>query len=226
MPQTPLFTVITPSRGDRPNALANAVASVGRAAAAADLPPSAVEMLIGYDGVKGPRIHGYDFATFFDLPYDGNFGNAIRNTLLKAAKGTHILLLDDDNEFTPEAFITYMKGLEHDMQIARIDVSRAFDIPTLPRPGTKDSIIRQGNIDPLCLCMTRELMIVRCDGWGGKGGYESDYINILRYWRRAASVLVHDAVVGIYDAGAGLDENGMNQRQQASTVPPHMRDKE
>ena len=35
----------------------------------------------------------------------------------------------------------------------------------------------------------------------------------LRYSRRARKVLVIDELVGIYDAGRGLDEHGMNARQ-------------
>lgn len=218
MDQTPLFSVITPSRGDRPRALALAVGSVAVALAQAGLAPGAVEMLVGYDGVRGPRT-GPDGAPsppwvrFFDLPRGGNYGNPARQTLLRAARGAFLLLVDDDNALAPGAFITYMEGLEHEMQIGRIDVSRAFGKPFLPEALPGREIIRPGNIDPLCLCLARELVVVRCGGWRPEGGYESDYLNILRYARRARSIRHTDALVGVYDAGAGLDPGGLNPRQ-------------
>ena len=70
------------------------------------------------------------------------------------------------------------------------------------------------NVDPLCLCLSRELVLVRCGGWESGGGYESDYLNILRYHRRSAKTVVIDDLVGIYDYSAGLDEQGINPRQK------------
>jgi len=209
--------------------------------AAQGLPPGGVEMLVGYDGVRGPRNGPQgepapDFVRFFDLPRDGNFGNAIRQALLKAARGRFVLFVDDDNALTSEAFNIYLQGLEHEMQIGRIDVSRAFDKPFLPEditeempalmPGDKPGsvLIRQGNIDPLCLCLSRELVCVRCDGWRGEGGYESDYLNILRYSRRAHSVRQTAQLVGIYDAGCGLDDAGLNPRQHLLAGPKSRKD--
>lgn len=220
-PDEPLFSVITPSLGARPRALFNAMHSVARAVeqAGAALPPGGLEMLVGFDGVRGPRRgpdgqQAPDFVRFFDLPFDGNFGNAIRDTLIKAARGRFLLFLDDDNALAPEALALYLAGLGHEMQIGRIDVSLAFDKAFLPEPAADRDIVRQGNIDPLCLCLSRELVAVRCGGWRGEGGYESDYLNILRYWRRAASVRVITDIVGVYDAGCGLDAGGLNSRQQ------------
>lgn len=57
-------------------------------------------------------------------------------------------------------------------------------------------------------------MLTRCGGWAAEGGYESDYANILRYRRRARSFLLLDEVVGVYDAGRGLDPGGLNPRQR------------
>ncbi|BBD09131.1 glycosyl transferase family 2 [Desulfovibrio ferrophilus] len=222
--QPPLFSVITPSRGNRPLALAQAIASVDAAAAyaIAELPPAGVEMLVGFDGVKGQRTSpdGHpapDYVRFFDLPHDGNFGNAIRDTLLRAARGRFVLFVDDDNALTPEAFSLYLQGLEYEMQVGRIDVSRAFDKPFLPEDAPGRELVRQGNIDPLCLCLSRELITIRCGGWQGEGGYESDYLNILRYARRARSIRRIDQLVGIYDAGCGLDDTGFNSRQLKQT---------
>lgn len=221
MDTTPLFSVITPSRGTRPRALALAVDSVARAAARAGLASGAVEMLVGYDGVRGPRT-GPDGAPappwvrFFDLPRGGDFGNPARQALLRAARGAFLLLVDDDNALAPGAFEVYSAGLDHEMQVGRIDVSRAFAKPFLPEALPGRELIRPGNIDPLCLCLSRELVAVRCGGWRPEGGYESDYLNILRYARRARSIRTTEALVGIYDAGAGLDEQGLNRRQAAA----------
>lgn len=55
---------------------------------------------------------------------------------------------------------------------------------------------------------------MRCRGWEHEGGYESDYLNIRRYARRARGIVRIDDVVGVYDAGRGLDAAGMNPRQR------------
>ncbi len=98
------------------------------------------------------------------------------------------------------------------MLVARIDVSRAHNIPFLPVPEEGKPLIRPCNIDPLCLCLSRELVVVRCGGWQGER-YEADYRNILRYARRAVGMEIVDDIVGIYDAGRGLDSGGLNFRQ-------------
>jgi hypothetical protein len=100
------------------------------------------------------------------------------------------------------------------MVVARIDVSRAFDKQYLPEGEPGEAWVRQCNIDPLCLCVSRELALTRCGGWGDAGGYESDFLNIARYFRRACSVAYCRRIVGVYDAGRGLDPHGDNPRQQ------------
>jgi hypothetical protein len=139
-----------------------------------------------------------------------------------------LLLLDDDNVLTPQALASYLPLLEAESPpeiiIGRVDTSRAFDVPFLPRPAPEGTdpatdAIRQGNIDPLCLCLARELVLVRCRGWADEGGYESDFLNIRRYFRRARGVVRLDALVGVYDAGRGLDPEGLNLRQRRLAAP-------
>ncbi|SDB48016.1 hypothetical protein SAMN05660653_02361 [Desulfonatronum thiosulfatophilum] len=105
----------------------------------------------------------------------------MRNTLLRRAKGEKVIFLDDDNVLTPIAFLTYLKHMGCEMLIARIDTTRAFDQPFLPVDLPGKSLVRQGNIDPLCLCLSRELVCVRCRGWESKAGYEADFLNILHF---------------------------------------------
>ncbi len=216
-----LFSIITPSRVDRPKALAQAVASVEAAALEAErlglMRREQAEHLVGFDGPGGTRPRISLPGRCVDFPRQGNFGNHIRQHLLRAARGRHVLFVDDDNALLPGALAAYFPHLENEFLVARIDTSRAFDVPHLPRPGSApgdaDSAIRQGNIDPLCLCLSRELVVERCRGWGSEGGYESDFLNIRRYYRRARGVVRIDDVVGVYDAGRGLDEQGLNERQ-------------
>jgi len=227
MPVEVLFSIITPSVGTRPLALAQAVRSVEsameHAAEAAALAPESVEMLVGFDAVEGRRpdspLRGL---RYFVLPRPSGrtcgFGNHIRNILLRAATGRRVLFLDDDNILTPQALALHMRHMEADMAIGRVSTSRAFDVPFLPRPAPEGAdpaadAIRQGNIDPLCLSLSRQLVVTRCGGWADEGGYESDFLNIRRYFRRARSVVRFDGMVGVYDAGRGLDEGGQNQRQ-------------
>jgi hypothetical protein len=211
-----LFSIITPSRGDRPEALSNAVASVERAVARAGelLPAGGVEMLVGFDGIKGQRVAAPEWVRFFDLPRDGDFGNVIRDTLLKASRGERVLFLDDDNALTEEAFVVYLAHPDVELVIGRIDTSRAFDKPYLPEAVPGRDIVRQTNIDPLCLCLSRDLVVNRCRGWSSEGGYEADFVNMVKYSRRARSTVAVEDVVGVYDAGAGLDDGGKNFRRQ------------
>lgn len=235
MPHTPndpvLFTVIIPSVGTRPRGLAQAIASVEAAlgrASALGLKPSQVEVLVGFDGRDGQRPESsLPNLRFFVLPRPAGmtcgFGNHIRHILMGQARGRHLLLLDDDNALTPEAFAHYLPHLDADLVIARVDTSRAFDVPFLPRPAPEGAdpavdAIRQGNIDPLCLCVLRDLALVRCQGWADEGGYESDFLNIRKYFRRARHVVCIEGVVGVYDAGRGLDAGGLNPRQQRLSV--------
>jgi len=230
-----LFSVITPSRGDRPRALTQAVrsveAAVAFAQARAGLDPARVELLVGFDGVDGERPESaLAGLRFFVLPRPGGvqsgFGNHIRQALMHAALGRYLLLLDDDNTLTETALASFLAQVEAqqapDLIIGRVDTSRAFDVPFLPRPAPEgasgpDAVadaIRQGNIDPLCLCVSRELAVVLGRGWTDEGGYESDFLNIRRYHRRSRRAVRIDAVVGVYDAGRGLDPQGLNPRQK------------
>lgn len=213
MAVTPLYTIITPSAGKRPNALGYAIDSVYKAMSYASLTERDVEMLVGYDGVHGEAVRSYPFVRYFKLPRDGNFGNGLRHTLLKAAKGSRILFLDDDNAFTPQVFAVHGRYPDSEMVIARIDVSKAFSCPFLPQIIEGRELVRPTNIDPLCLCLSKDLVLARCGGWNIYEGYESDYKNIVRYYRRAHNVELTDDVVGIYDAGRGMDPQGLNRRQ-------------
>jgi len=230
MPSEPalLFTVITPSIGTRPRALAQAIGSVEAAVAFAQahagLDPAQVEMLVGFDGKDAERpASTLANLRFVVLPRPAGivsgFGNHIRDALMEAAHGRYLLLLDDDNMLTENALASFLPHLEQEMIIGRIDTSRAFEVPHLPRPAPEGAdpvtdAIRQGNIDPLCLCLARELAVVRGRGWADEGGYESDFLNIRRYHRRARGVLRIEDVVGVYDAGRGLDAGGLNERQK------------
>lgn len=214
----PRYSVITPSRGDRPLALGLAIDSVRRAVEHAGFNADDVEMLVGFDGVKGERVRPDTFIRWHDFPRDNDYGNAIRNFLLRAARGRRIVFLDDDNALTPEAFLIYEAHPDADMLIARIDVSRAHKTPYLPVLDDGREMVRQSNIDPLCLCLDRELVVVRCDGWQGRH-YEADYRNMFRYYRRARNVQVTDRVVGIYDFGCGMDTGGLNFRQLRKDTP-------
>lgn len=208
------YSIITPSRGDRPNGLRQALSSIMAAADVAGLPSDEYEILVGFDGIKGEQVLTAPQIRYYTFPADNDYGNGIRNGLLKAAKGRRILFVDDDNTLTPQAFLVYEKFKNIEMLVARVDVSRAHDKPWLPVIEEGVTTIRQSNIDPLCLCLSRELVVIRCGGWEGKG-YAADYINIFRYYRRAKSLEFTDEVVGIYDIGRGLDEKGLNFRQQA-----------
>ncbi len=207
------YSIIIPSRGDRPKALALALDSILAARDFANLPAESIEVLIGFDGVKGERVRIEAGIKYYDLPSNNDFGNAIRHALLKASKGKRIIFLDDDNILTKEAFCIYEAHANSDMLIARIDVSNAHDIPYLPIEDENKPIIRPTNIDPLCLCLSRELVVVICQGWLGEK-YEADYTNILRYSRRAKNICIIQDIVGIYDAGRGLDD-ALNFRQKA-----------
>lgn len=212
-PPLPRFSLIIPSRGDRPKALSMALDHIDKAARKAGLLPGGLEVLVGFDGLCGERVRDFSYITYYDFPKDNDFGNAIRHGLLKASRGERIIFHDDDNILTPDAFLIYEKFPAAEMVIARIDVSLAFDKPYLPEIVPGREIVRQCNIDPLCLCLSRDLVVNRCGGWQGKK-YEADFVNMVHYFRRAKSVEVTDEMVGVYDAGRGLDDGGLNFRQQ------------
>ncbi len=208
------YSFIIPSRGDRPLALGHALDGIMEAVDHAQLPPNDIEILVGFDGVRGDRVRPYPCIRYYDLPSNNDFGNALRHALLKAARGARIIFHDDDNRLTKEAISIYEAHTDVEMLIARIDVSRAHPIPYLPQEAEGKPLVRPCNIDPLCLCLSRELVYTRCQGWLGHK-YEADYENMLRYSRRAHSTRVIEDVVGIYDAGRGMDEHGLNFRQKA-----------
>lgn len=209
------FSIITPSRGDRPRALRQAMASVESAwhfarAAGMDF---GVEMLVGFDGFRPDEFDPPEFVRHIVFPKWGGFGNRIRHALMKIARGEYLLFVDDDNALTRNALVSFARHDRVDVLIGCIDSSRAFLEPVLPRLLPSGERVAQGNIDPLCLCVRTDFARVRGLGWQDTGGYESDYLNILRYFRRARQVLFVDDIVGIYDAGRGLDTEGMNARQ-------------
>ncbi|WP_243544130.1 glycosyltransferase family 2 protein [Pseudodesulfovibrio tunisiensis] len=207
-----LFTVITPSTGKRPKALQLAVSSVEAAARFAGLGPDQVEVLVGFDGIRGECPTSSLSLRCLRLPRDNDWGNGIRNTLLKLAKGEKILFLDDDNVLKPYAFKLYRKYWDAEMIIGRIDTQLAFDKPFIPVQDD-GSLVRQCNVDPLCLCLSRRLVVDRCGGWNYAGRYEADYLNILDWSRRARSTAVLDEIVGVYDAGRSLDNSALSRRQ-------------
>ena len=207
-----LFSIITPSTGQRPIALQSAVASVETAARFAGLETDQLEILIGFDGVKGEKPECAYPVRSFNLPKDDNWGNGIRPILIKAARGEKLLFLDDDNELKPNALSVYLRHFDAEMIIGRIDTQLAFDTPHLPRRDD-GSLVRMGNVDPLCLCMSRRLVVDRCGGWRPHGWYSADYLNILEWSRRTHSLAVVDDVVGVYDAGRGLDNSALSRKQ-------------
>jgi len=209
-----LFSVVIPSTGNRPKALQKAVSSLENAARFAGLEKGQLEILIGFDGVKGKAPTSAYPVRNFNLPRDNDWGNGIRNTLLKIASGEKVIFLDDDNVLKPYALSLYIKHFDAEMIIGRIDTQLAFDKPFLPVLDT-GSLIRQGNIDPLCLCLSRRLVVDRCGGWKYQGKYEADYLNILDWHRRTHSVTVLEDVVGVYDAGRSLDNNALSRRQMS-----------
>ena len=208
------YSIIIPSSGKRPLALGLALDSVFASVQHAKLDKNAIQVLVGFDGMKGERVRSDARIVWVDFPADHDFGNAIRNGLLCAAKGERIVFLDDDNALTLDAFSIYGCWPEIELFIGRIDVSRAHTISFLPREEPERDPVYPGNIDPLCLCLSRDLVVNRCRGWLGKG-YEADFLNIVRYSRRAHSRWQTDDLVGIYDAGVGLDLNGTNFRTRA-----------
>ncbi|QJB55432.1 glycosyltransferase [Pseudodesulfovibrio sp. zrk46] len=206
-----LFSIIIPSTGKRPKALQQAVSSVEKAGRFAGLELGQLEIIIGFDGVKGTRPQSAYPLQCFNLPRDNDWGNGIRQTLLKVAGGEKLIFLDDDNVIKPYTLRLYMRHFDAEMVIGRIDTQLAFDKPYLPVED-EGSLVRQGNIDPLNLCVSRRL-VERCGGWLFQGKYEADYLNIRKWHRRAHSLTVVEEIVGVYDAGRNLDNSALSRRQ-------------
>lgn len=209
------YSIITPSAGRRPKALAAAISSaVAAFAARAGVDPDfRIEMLVGFDGVRPDPPPAPDWVRWYFLRPENDFGNGVRNALIRASRGRRLLFLDDDNALAPEAFSVWESFPEAELALGRIDVSRAFVPPFLPRPPDDRPRIRPGNVDSLNVCASRELVLVRCGGWVGTG-YEADYRNILAWSRRAKSVVFLDDLVGVYDAFADLDPGGRNRLRE------------
>jgi len=150
----------------------------------------------------------------FNLPGDNDQGNGIRQTLLKLAGGDKVIFLDDDNSLKPAAMRLYLRHFDAEMIIGRIDTQLALNRPYLPAHDS-GSLVRPGNIHPLCLCLSRRLVVERCEGWGYAGSGEAPYLNVLRWYRRAQSVTVIEDVVGVYDSGRSLDNDALSPRQEA-----------
>ena len=209
-----LFSIITPSAGNRPNALKNAVASVERAARFAGLERNQLEILIGFDGARGGApACDYPVRTFC-LPGDRTGGHGVRNTLLKLSGGEKLIFLDDDNVLKPCALSRYMRHREAEMVIGRIDAQLALGQPWLP-VFDDGPLVRPGNLDLLCLCLSRRLVMDRCGGWRFRGEFDSCQRNMADWHRRARSVTVIEEVVGIFDAGRSLDRAALSSRQKA-----------
>lgn len=207
-----LFSVIIPSTGRRPKALEQAVGSVEQSARFAGLDKGQIEILIGFDGIRG-KAPACDYPVLaYNLPSDNDWGNGIRNMLLKVAAGDKLVFLDDDNTIKPSTLHHYLRHFDTEMIIGRIDTQLAFDQSYLPVQDS-GSMVRPGNIDPLCLCLSRTLVVDRCGGWGYAGRYEADYLNILKWYRRALSMTVIDEIVGVYDSGRSLDNDALSRRQ-------------
>ncbi|WP_286181865.1 glycosyltransferase [Desulfovibrio sp. Huiquan2017] len=209
-----LFSIITPTAGNRPNALQNAVASVERAARFAGLESNQLEILVGFDGTRGAAPDcAYPVRTF-SLPNDHNRGRGVRDTLLKLSGGDKIVFLDDDNVLKPCSLSRYLRHLDAEMVIGRIDAQLTLGQPWLP-VCDDGPLVRPGNLDLLCLCLSRSLVVDRCGGWQYRTAPDSCHRNMAEWHRRARSVTVIEEVVGIFDAGRSLDRAALSSRQAA-----------
>jgi hypothetical protein len=209
-----LFSVITPTTGNRPRALTKAVESVERAARFAGLESGQVEILIGFDGVRGACPSSAYAVRGMNLPADRNGGNGIRSLLTNLAQGGKLIYLDDDNILKPQALRLYMKHFDTELIIGRIDTQLAYDSPFIPRQGVERTV-RPGNVDPLCICVSRRLVTDRCGGWRYREREDADFMNILDWHVNAHSETVVEDVVGVFDAGRSLDASALSERQAA-----------
>jgi hypothetical protein len=209
-----LFSVIMPTTGNRPKALRKAVDSVERAARFAGLETGQVEILIGFDGVRGLCPRSAYTVRGLNLPADRNGGNGIRALLTNLAQGDKLLYLDDDNTLKVQALRLYLKHFDTELIIGRIDTQLALDTPSIPRPGMGD-VIRPGNVDPLCVCVSRRLVTARCGGWRYRDREDADFMNILDWHVNAHSETVVEDMVGVFDAGRSLDASALSARQAA-----------
>ncbi len=208
-----LFTIITPSTGNRPRALQKAVQSVESAVRHARLSPREMELLIGFGGFRFTPPESTLPMRSINFPPDNRRGNSIRNMLVRIAKGRKLIFLDDDNILKPNALRLYLKHFETELVIGRIDTQLISEEPCIPLFDEK-SIIHPENIDPLCVCVNRELVADRCSGWNYQEKHDSAFLNLRDWHRRAKSIAVIDAMVGVYDYGRSMDHAALSQRQQ------------
>ena len=209
-----LFSIITPTTGRRPNALRNAVQSVERAARFAGLERNQVEILVGFDGVRGAAPRCAYPVRAYSLPGDRNRGHGVRDTLIKLADGGKLVFLDDDNVLKPCALSRYLRHLDAEMVVARVDAQLTMDQPWLP-VFDDAPLMRPGNVNLLSLCLSRGLVADRCGGWRHHDEPDACRRNIADWYRMARSVTVIEEVVGILDAGRSLDRAALSSRQEA-----------
>ncbi|WFS62026.1 glycosyltransferase [Pseudodesulfovibrio thermohalotolerans] len=209
-----LFSIITPTAGNRPNALNNAVQSVERAARFAGLERNQVEILVGFDGVRGTAPRCAYPVRVYSLPGDRNRGHGVRDILIKLADGGKLVFLDDDNVLKPCALSRYLRHLDAEMVVARVDAQLTLDQPWLPVLDD-GPLVRPGNMNLLSLCLSRALVADRCGGWRHHDKPDACRCNIADWYRTARSVTVIEEVVGILDAGRSLDRAALSSRQKA-----------
>lgn len=207
-----LFSIITPSTGRRPRALQKAVHSVEQAARFAGLETGQLEILIGFDGAHGKVPECAYPVSAINLPADEYDGNGIRSLLTNLASGEKLIYLDDDNVIKPHTLRLYLRHFDAELVIGRIDTQLALETPFLPQ-WHGDGLIRPGNVDPLCACVSRRLAVDRCGGWQHRDRDNADFMNLLDWHVNAASETVVDDVVGVFDAGRSLDASALSPRQ-------------
>jgi hypothetical protein len=207
-----LFSMITPSTGNRPKALQKTVDSVEQAARFAGLGTEQLEILIGFDGFKGKSPTSAYPVRCITLPPDRNGGNGIRSMLTNIAQGEKLIYLDDDNTLKPQALRLYLKHFDAELVVGRIDTQLALETPFLPRRGS-ESFIRPGNVDPLCMCVSRRLVMDRCGGWRYRERNDAAFMNILDWHINAHSETILEDVVGVFDSGRSLDASALSPRQ-------------
>ena len=142
----PAYSVVIPSRGDRPLALGMALDSIRLSWEKSQMVFHNLEILVGFDGICGERVRDFPEVKYFDLPSNKDFGNALRHALLKASTGDRIVFVDDDNVLTEQAFSIYELHKDVELLVARIDVSRAHPVPFLPVHQEGKPIVRPCHI--------------------------------------------------------------------------------
>ncbi len=210
----PLFSLITPSRGDRPLALGRAVDSVAAALRAAGLAADQAEMLVGFDGgVRGERPRDSPSYAISTCPGTGT--TATPSATPCSAPPAVFAWCSGRRQRT------HPRGLRHLPRPPRrghagVPHRHLPRLPRSPLPARLDQDARgaPGQHRPLCLCLARGMVLDRCGGWTSQGGYEADFVNMARFRRRSRRMELDQTVVGVYDAGRGLDAAAMRDWQQ------------